>query len=251
MFLCCTTVQTLILMKSYSLYLALKSDTNAGNKVSCPLCGYSELKSKDNSVAFFYCKNESCRKWTCLVWNQSFSYPKDIKNMTEEEKQEVQRDDGLNSHLNCAEYKKYVTEIADIWEKQAQRFWPKCGKGGRKNLQCTHIKCNRCSHEFCYFWGVSFNKVDKEDPKGNKNEHNHDWRRNDKRCPLFLNLIHNIDNRWPKGDAECQDYFHKMLVYKKNLENTLKRLARRHSLQFSKDLKYFTAMELILTSCLK
>ena len=125
----------------------------------------------------------------------------------------MQRDGGLNSHLNCVEYKKYVTEIADIWEKQAQRFCPKCGKGGRKNPQCTHIKCNKCSHEFCYFWGISFNKVDKEDPNGNKNEHNYNWRINSKRCPLFLNLIHNIDSRWPESDADCQDYFHKMLVY--------------------------------------
>ena len=181
--------------------------------------------SKDNNVTFFYCKNESCRKWTCLVWNQSFGYPKDIKNMTEEEKQEVQRDDGLNSHLNWVEYKKYVDEIADIWEKQAQRFCPKCGKGGRKNQQCTHIKCSRCSHEFCYFWGISFNSIDKKDLIEYKNEHNQSWKTNSKNCPLFLNIIHIVDSRWPKNDADCQDYFHKMLVYIK-LREYIKKIGK-------------------------
>ena len=43
----------------------------------------------------------------------------------------------------------------------------------------------------------------------------YNWRNNSAKCPKYLNEIYSIDKRWPKADSECQDFFHKLLIYRK------------------------------------
>ena len=135
------------------MYLALNSMTGEDAKKNCPLCDYFEIWSSEDDATLFYCKNENCRKWTCLVCREKFNYPRDICNLTKEEIAQIERGEWASSHIKWIEYKDYVQKIVEIWEKNNIRFCPSCGKGGRKNNFCTFITCE-CKKMFCYFCQV-------------------------------------------------------------------------------------------------
>jgi hypothetical protein len=39
--------------------------------------------------------------------------------------------------------------------------------------------------------------------------HNQDWGQHAGRCPMSLDSIHEIDDRWPQIDRDCLEYFHR------------------------------------------
>ena len=83
-----------------------------------------------------------------------------MRNLTEQEQEELDRGEGQQAHTIWVEYKPYLDEIKSIWENQNLRICPEWGVGGRKDGRWTHVECTR-GHSFCYFWGVSFNSVKK------------------------------------------------------------------------------------------
>ena len=147
--------------------------TKDDKKFCCPLCNYFEVWDKDDNTPFFYWRNESCRKWTWLVCNDSFNYPRNLWSLTKQEREALNRGEGQQAHIIWAEYKQYVDKINSIWENQNQRICPEWGDGGRKDGNCTNVVCAR-GHPFCYFWGISFKNI-------NKSNHN-----NINKCYLII-----------------------------------------------------------------
>ena len=40
-------------------------------------------------------------------------------------------------------------------------------------------------------------------------EHNEGWQHDSSRCPMYMNEIYEVDERWSCEDLECLDMFHK------------------------------------------
>ena len=154
------------------LYILVNKMTETQTLISWSHCTYFEIWEIDQKPVFFLCKNQGCGMCTWTVWNDNFALSKSVADLTEEQKKELMLEEGLPAHMECSGYRKYVDEIIDIWERQSQRLCPKCGFFGRKDKNWTHITCNKWKHQFCYFWGLSFEVVDKRDPKGEMIEHN-------------------------------------------------------------------------------
>ena len=120
----------------------------------------------------------------------------------------------MYSHYKCYEYKELKAEWETAIEKGIKRSCPNCGIGGHKDDACTHMTCDNCHTAWCYLCGVSDDKLDKKDPSGNIYSHNEDWDSNEKRCPMYLTEVFQVDERWSKDDdQECKDFLHKLLIY--------------------------------------
>jgi hypothetical protein len=77
------------------------------------------------------------------------------------------------------------------------------------------MTCNNCRTVWCYFCGERESIVDKADPEGNIYSHNEDWHLYPtRRCPMFLYLLCEFDNRWPLADQGCLERFHRFKTIK-------------------------------------
>ena len=45
-------------------------------------------------------------------------------------------------------------------------------------------------------------------------EHNEGWEVDNTKCPMYLNEIHPVDDRWSCEDVECMDMFHRKRTIK-------------------------------------
>ena len=88
---------------------------------------------------------------------------------------------------------------------------PGCGLFGMKDEACTHMTCEKCQIEWCYFC-----KKTKQQLFGDRDaeftEHNNNWPEDQTCCPTFLSWMYRRDDRWPKSDKECLDFFHRKLA---------------------------------------
>ncbi len=54
----------------------------------------------------------------------------------------------------------YLKRTLIDWKAQAgARFCPKCNTIIEKNGGCSHMKCGKCSYDFCYSCGLSQNTI--------------------------------------------------------------------------------------------
>ncbi len=102
--------------------------------------------------------------------------------------------------------------------------------------------CVKCYSTFCYFCGLSVDACDKESETQNIYGHNADWPTNEKRCPMYLTEIADVDEEWPDGDEEsssvddeCLNYFHKLkilallrAVFQTNSRDEIERVERKY-----------------------
>lgn len=83
---------------------------------------------------------------------------------------------------------------------------PNCQLAGRKDDACTHMTCTKCSSRWCYVCGLDVLKCDKAPETGSSGDpiflHNRDWERNEKRCPMYLTQILEVDLNWLGEDWE-------------------------------------------------
>ena len=105
--------------------------------------------------------------------------------------------------------------IQEIIEMESQVFCPKCGLGGRKDLECTHVLCQKCQTTYCYVCGKSEANVDKQDEWDGMFSHNEYWETNKERCPIHLAEIASIDLRYSCREDEAMDLFHLLKIQKK------------------------------------
>jgi len=120
---------------------------------------------------------------------------------------------------------------------------PGCQLAGRKDDACTHMTCTKCSTEWCYVCGLDVESCDKEAPRvgGRVNDiylHNRDWEMNEKRCPMYLTQILEVDLHWLgenweenatnedfEDDEKCLDYLHRFRTIKL-LQQVLKKIGK-------------------------
>ncbi|CAF1530327.1 unnamed protein product [Didymodactylos carnosus] len=116
-------------------------------------------------------------------------------------------DDDLSWHRKCLELKYSKHLIDDAIEQGSKQKCKKCGLAGVKDNACTHMVCEVCAELWCYICGQS--EEDCDGDEGTLSSHNIDWQTNSKRCPMYFNNIHEVDNRWPDDDSDCLEYFHR------------------------------------------
>jgi hypothetical protein len=190
----------------------------------CPLCSYSEIRDK-MGVNFVFCKNDACKKRSCFYCHLECSYQTENEKRNEsmldeaEEDEENFEDSEARKHFICAELFEMKSKIEKAIEDGSKVNCPKCGTGGRKDDNCTHMTCVKCNNLFCYFCGLSVDDCDKDSENDNIYGHNSDWPTNQKRCPMYLTEIADVDENWPDGDEEsssidddCLNYFHKLKI---------------------------------------
>jgi len=135
----------------------------------------------------------------------------------------------MESHFECAS----LAPAKAIWDQALHDGsvvpCPQCGVAGMKNNACTHMTCPKCRTEFCYVCGISVQKLDKAKVEGGVDNiflHNQDWKTNNKRCPGWLDEIHQVDARWPKDDSDgCVTLFHQIRT-KQKLKEAMTRISR-------------------------
>ena len=138
----------------------------------------------------------------------------------EQEKEENKYEETLESkngvyyHFRCGELSKMKSDFEAMVEKGQQMECPKCKLAGRKDNACTHMTCPKCQNKWCYCCGLSEEDCDKDGIGVTIYDHNIGWLYNEKRCPMYLVEIFQVDERWPEDDQECIDRFHGLLTKK-------------------------------------
>eukprot|EP01084_Bolivina_argentea_P291539 501069_1 len=175
--------------------------------VSCPFCDYFEINTNDPGRLLFICQSDSCRKSSCF-WCKKL-----IKNNSDDEKKIDMDQSDVESHFICAQ----LAPIKQKWDKALSdgntRSCPECGISGMKNNACTHMTCVACQTEWCYVCGLPLSKLDIADDFEEKNifGHNEEWKTNIKRCPMWLDDLHQVDKRWPKDNSDgCVTFLHRL-----------------------------------------
>lgn len=127
-----------------------------------------------------------------------------------------------------------VAHLKQIWDQAALDAQarpcpnPECKVRGRKDENCTHMTCQACNTLWCYFCGEKVEDCDKAtdaelvawyggngDPDmAPEYRHTHGWSDNGKRCPMYFNQLHEVDNSWPEDDTACLNKYHGLLAHK-------------------------------------
>ena len=113
-----------------------------------------------------------------------------------------QRDLLLRPHIvGCASLRAAKEAIDTAMEHGSKMPCPECGLAGRKDEACTHMSCPRCHTPWCYVCGLSVRECDKAAPRPGRPVddiflHNVDWEVNEKRCPMYLTQILEVNSEW-------------------------------------------------------
>eukprot|EP00475_Leptophrys_vorax_P002897 TRINITY_DN11649_c0_g1_i2.p1 TRINITY_DN11649_c0_g1~~TRINITY_DN11649_c0_g1_i2.p1 ORF type:complete len:735 (-),score=139.40 TRINITY_DN11649_c0_g1_i2:2496-4478(-) len=150
----------------------------------------SEQKSSKEDVMtsqFFVCRNLFCDGAFCLKC-ESFL------------KKQV-----LSYHFCSTDpVEKLYSRVVETLATGSSRSCPNCGTSGMKDLNCTHITCDKCSQRFCYVCGTAESKLE-----GGFDGHN-DWDIHNpqpNKCPMYLHY------KYGNGEdpAQALDSFHREL----------------------------------------
>eukprot|EP00943_MAST-04B_sp_MAST-4B-sp1_P000763 g763.t1 len=157
---------------------------------------------------FVNCQGE-CKRASCFVCHKSVK----IRPETEEEEQELSSHFAHNDPVLSLYYKKWM-EAFDCCRTTCPNS--NCEITGIKDDACTHMTCDGCRTQYCYFCGLSVDACDKatdeELAASNSTNmtpiyrHNVNWRNNAKRCPMYLVAIADKDDTWPETDQECCEH---------------------------------------------
>ncbi|CAF0762510.1 unnamed protein product [Adineta steineri] len=169
---------------------------------NCPFCSYAIIRGK-NDPHLFFCERPDCHKTSCLICRKA------CPSITNDYLTEAQQED-IFQHFTCAELADDKS-VFDLAVENGQKVaCPQCGLAGMKDDSCTHMTCPTCSQIWCYFCGKRLEDCDKA-PNGHNSiiDHNHDWEKNSKRCPMYFMQIEEFDKRWPEDEAQCLMMFHR------------------------------------------
>jgi len=184
--------------------------------IECKDCGLFEVVTDD--PVLWWCPH--CHCGACRVCN------KDLP--TGANKYDIDK----SSHKKCAQLREPKRLIEQAIEEGSKMRCPGCQLAGRKDDACTHMTCTKCSTEWCYVCGLDVASCDKEVPRdgGRVNDvylHNRDWEINEKRCPMYLTMILEVDLHWLgenweenatnadfEDDEKCLDYLHRFRTIK-------------------------------------
>nr|XP_047139890.1 ranBP-type and C3HC4-type zinc finger-containing protein 1 isoform X3 [Hydra vulgaris] len=191
--------------------------TNNEVVVHCPFCKYYEIRDK-SGVNFVFCSNINCKKRSCYYchlecpYKSDESYDEYNQYGGDENDENNFQDPEARKHFVCAELSETKKTIEKAIEDGSKVYCPDCGLGGRKDDACTHMKCVKCEHVYCYFCGKSEKVCEKEHNIPSIYGHNSDWPTNKNRCPMYLTELSDYDKRWPETDDKCLDFFHRFKI---------------------------------------
>ncbi|CAG9326007.1 unnamed protein product [Blepharisma stoltei] len=212
-------------LATYQFYLASTKLEEGEAMQWCPKCNYFEIWCTTSTATLFYCRNPSCEDVVCIFCNKSVKLP-DYEEFTnreinsDEDEQDIEEEyekmleEGFFYHQICVELYPMKKKIDNAIEEGEFRRCPQCGLSGRKDEYCTHMTCSVCQTVWCYFCGKKEADCDKDYTGNDIYAHNIDWIRNNKRCPMHFNQIHELDERWPENDEDCLNRFHQLLTLK-------------------------------------
>lgn len=184
--------------------------------IECKDCGLFEVVTDD--PVLWWCPH--CHRGACRVCNNDLP--------TGAEKYDIDK----SPHKRCAQLREPKRLIEQAIEEGSKMRCPGCQLAGRKDDACTHMTCTKCSTEWCYVCGLDVASCDKEAPRdgGRVNDiylHNRDWEINEKRCPMYLTMILEVDLNWLgenweenasnedfEDDEKCLDYLHRFRTIK-------------------------------------
>ena len=192
-------------VKEFELYLSYMVRKVKGEDEmvqSCPFCQYFEVWHKEHSEMLFYCKKQECQIVSCLLCMKELTRANKDTEVYEKELEE-----GIDYHRDtCYKYKDIKEQWDKVLEEGQNMYCPSCKLGGRKDENCTHISCESCGEYWCYFCGHGVSDLGVEDLY---EEHNEGWQNDSSRCPMYMNEINEVDDRWSCEDQECLDMFHR------------------------------------------
>lgn len=192
------------------LSIAAMHDLKLGESlVNCTHCSYFEIRTDDPSL--FYCPREDCKVGhccTCKARLPSICEDDDDDGFDEDSKQAEHL-----RHLGCGALRVEKKLFDEALQKGSSMACPSCGVLGRKDGMCTHMSC-ACGTIWCYVCELGEGECDKAPRKGSvactpvasearMYAHNEDYEYNWKRCPMYLNLLQNVDEGW--GNLKGED----------------------------------------------
>jgi len=173
--------------------------------VNCPLCPKlscaTYLIDRNDHLQFVDCS--LCNKSLCLLcFKEKNVTGKDI-NIHKKCKSLYAAYRSLEKFIEfnlCFSCKKCKSRY--IKEKIAKDMKAKFG-------ECSHIMCNQCNKESCYFCMGHLDDVSKSN--NTIFGHNADYKTNSKRCPLYVTHLANINElkHWPQNDREANMMFNR------------------------------------------
>jgi ribosomal protein L37E len=160
-----------------------------------PFCPYLEIHTTDACpIQSIRCQNPACSKRSCLICLRAI-------------------DDDADEYAHqsaCPELQEYQQMVKQAIELGSLRRCPHCELTGIKDDNCTHMVCQRCGLNWCYFCGMKEEECDVDGYQTpTLTRHNYEWESNEKRCPMYLKDVHTVDHRWPECDDESLEYFHR------------------------------------------
>jgi hypothetical protein len=69
--------------------------------------------------------------------------------------------DSAEEHFLCYDNSGFKMKWEEAMDKGQKQFCPNCKIGGQKDDACTHMVCEGCDTEWCYFCGLSLEDCDK------------------------------------------------------------------------------------------
>jgi hypothetical protein len=193
--------------ETYLNYVAMNELRPDEKLQNCPSCDYFEVWPKISyGMDVFICRkiNPKCGKYSCSHCCHDI-LPNSDNGYSDRDYQRAKRNaNTFVYHMECAELAPMFRKFQDAIAEGLGTRCPSCGIIGRKDENCTHITCLKCQCVYCYVCGLAEADCDKDDPRENIYSHNEDWATNEKRCPMYLVEIEEIDNRWSfEDDSEC------------------------------------------------
>ena len=189
----------------------------------CPHCTYFETHKQHAS--FIYCKRPQCGKFSCMHCFKECSQIADAAQGGQEALDQALQL-SMESHLvGCAVWQTELGTSCKLFDEalSAGQKCPRCKLGGVKDDACTHMTCANCQTVWCYVCGldVASDECDKAPDDGSGDSrpeyrHNKEWHSNERRCPMYLTEIHDLDPSWPVEEADALEHLHR--------QQTLRRL---------------------------
>ena len=211
--------------------LAMTSLEDGEGIVSCTQCGYFEIRTDHPDL--FFCKAQDCGQGHCCTCKST------LPAIDEDEADDGFEDDSKQAeilrHLLCGALKEEKRAFDEALERGSSLPCPSCGVSGRKDGMCTHMSCV-CGTVWCYVCGLTEGECDKgklsaaadADSEARMYKHNEDFEFNEKRCPMYLNQLEQVDEAWGLEDDEAdeadEEVFEEFCVSKLHRWRTLRLL---------------------------
>ena len=221
-------------LSTYLNYVAIHTMQAGERIVSCVNCSYCEVHTDEPSI--FWCRNGACQTVHCVGCKAKLPPLMEESDIEDEEDEDtyMEGQSTLVFHLKCSALREEKSAFDNAIAFGGGMPCPGCGVVGRKDGMCTHMSCSGCSTVWCYLCGLSVEDCDKAPRYGEASKepiygHNEDWEENEKRCPMYISMIANVDEEWDfeqemeedeeydEEDLEelCMNKYHRWLTLQK------------------------------------